>query len=939
MVHVHELAAALVALIAGSSLVAYLLDVQEAGALGFLRETALSTAVALAMLAAGLLCARPRDGLARLFFGEGAGSALVRRSLPILTAVPLVLMWLRVQGELAGFYDTHVGLTLMAIATMTLVAAVVLRTGAMLNHADRSRATATAAARAQHQEMQAIFDAMPSPVSVRDRADRITFANDAFCAFFGRPSAEVLGRAFAELAPPVVVSATHAADARALDSGQVTFDERTAPAVDGQTHTFLTTRIPLRRAAGEPYGLCVMATDISDRKRAEVEAVAARASAEELAARVQAHAEELEQANQELAAQRAELLAQQHEMRAQQQVIEEKSLDVLRADRMKSEFLANMSHELRTPLNSIIGFSDLVLQDAGEALTPTHRKYVEDVLTSGHHLLELINDILDLSKIEAGKLVLTLAPVDPADAATQAASSMLGLARKRRIDIKVDARSARPILADERKLRQVLLNLLSNAVKFSPDASVVDLTIDDVPGSVRFSVTNPGAGIAPAVRAHLFSPFIQGEDALSKRHQGTGLGLAICKRLVEQHGGTIEVESAPGSGATFRFTIPGAPAGAGQQGPKRARVLVVADQDDAAWMHATLKEAGHDAVVLEPHLDVVTAARAQRPAVVVVDPAWQHGSGVPAIDLLRRDPLTRTVPLVLSTAPSVHDAVPRPIDRDQLLAAVAEAINGHSEPRVLVVDDDAVVRRLVRALLEPAGYRVLEAASGTAGLELAKEFRPAVVLVDLMMPELSGFEVIDALRADTRTRATPVIVLTAAEQDDDTRERLRSRAHAVAQKGSLTREELLAAIERATGARGVRRSQAPDEAAPLVLVIDDHDLNRELARSLLERAGYRVSLAEDGAQGVAAARAERPNLILMDLAMPGVDGYAATRQLKADPATAAIPIVALTALAMRGDENKALAAGVDAYLTKPIERVALEQTLARLLGATHAEDR
>ncbi len=370
------------------------------------------------------------------------------------------------------------------------------------------------------------------------------------------------------------------------------------------------------------------------------------------------------------------------------------------AMRLKTGFLANMSHELRTPLNSIIGFSDLVLDDAG-ALSRDQRKYLEDVRASGRHLLQIINDILDLSKIDAGRVDLRLAAVAADSALLEACGLVEPAARRKRVAIRPGAATARAVRADPGKLRQVLLNLLSNAVKHAPEGSAIDVAAEECGEFVRFHVRDRGPGVAPEILPRLYHPIVQAETPLARRGHGTGLGLAICKRLVELHGGEIGVETGPG-GSTFVFTIP-------------------------------------------------------------------VGAAEPA-----------------QAAPA-EPAPPAP-------------------------------------------------------------------------------------------------------------------------------------------ARGPR----PD--APEVLVVDDNPLNRDLARALLERMGYRVRLARDGEEAIEIARREQPALVLMDVVMPGRDGYETARALRADAATAHIPIVALTALAMDSDVEKAIAAGMDGFLTKPIDRSALEGAVSRLIA-------
>ena len=562
----------------------------------------------------------------------------------------------------------------------------------------------------------------------------------------------------------------------------------------------------------------------------------------ELEDRVKQRTLELERANEELTAQREELITQRAELQAQQRELELKNDQALRADKLKSEFLANMSHELRTPLNSIIGFSELLLDEAAPALQARHREFIEDVLGSGRHLLALINDILDLSKIEAGQLELNRRPEIARDVLDEACQLVQPTFVKKRLRLDRKDQARAEVLVDRGKLLQVMLNLLSNAAKFSPDDTEVEVGCQDQNGGkpmVRFWVRDQGVGIDEQLRSRLFQAFVQGESPLTKRHQGTGLGLAICKRLIEQHGGAIGVDSTPGKGSTFWFTLPAvAGTGAHPANGVNGTSAVAEGQSDGE----TLKD---------------------------------------------------------------------------------------KRPEVLVIDDDPGVGTLLRGMLERAGYRVTIAERAREGLVMARDRSPDALVVDLGLPDASGFSLIEDLSADARTRTKPIVVLTARDLSEDERSRLRPHVEAIARKGDLLRAELIGKLDRA-----LRPNLAPPRSVRgRILVVDDHDLNRELVRSILERRGYEVLQADDGVAGVVMAHRSRPDVILMDLAMPRKDGFAATRELKADQTTKAIPIVALTALAMRGDEDRALAAGVDEYLTKPIDRKRLEETVERLMSS------
>jgi len=670
----------------------------------------------------------------------------------------------------------------------------------------------------------------------------------------------------------------------------------------------------------------------------------------------------LERRNEELRLQAEELLVQRQELQVQREDLEVKNREVQRADQLKSEFLANMSHELRTPLNAIIGFSELLLEEARQSLSPEHLKFVGDVHASGRHLLALINDILDLAKIEAGRVELHVEPVRPGDAVAEAVALVAPQALQRTIEIRTQVAASAEVLADRGKLRQVLLNLLSNALKFSPERSSIHVGADDAPGAVRFWVRDEGPGMDETLLGRLFQPFVQGENALVKRHQGTGLGLAISKRLVEQHGGAIEVSSAPGGGSTFSFTIravaaaapwaggavrsaPAIPAPAVAPAAQRdgdGRPLLLLIEDDAVTVRlvrAYLHDAGYDLAEASTPAHGLELARRLRPAAILLDLDLNGEDGLQLLERLKADPVTRDIPVVIESVLAeqrrgfllgASDYLVKPLDRKRLLESLsrhAQARSDGAQPLVLAIDDDPVVATVLRSVLAPAGFRVETVGLGRDGIDIAQRSQPALIIVDLLLPDISGFEVLDALAADPRTSALPVIALTAANLSPTDRQRIEKRVLSLAQKGDLTRDSVLLAVQRATGAAPARRH----EGGPTILVVDDHDLNRELIRTMLERKGYRVLQADSGEQGTEVARRERPSLILLDLAMPGKDGFATARELKGDSELGTTPLVAVTALAMRGDEARAREAGFDAYVTKPVDRHVLEETIERLL--------
>ena len=423
-------------------------------------------------------------------------------------------------------------------------------------------------------------------------------------------------------------------------------------------------------------------------RRAALEADLERRVADRTSALTTANAE-LHSQTAELHAQRDVLATQKDELHAQAIELEHRNLAVERADRLKSEFLSNMSHELRTPLSSVIGFSDLLLDNGGGDLTARQRSFVESIGKAGRHQLSLITDILDLSKIEAGHLRLSPETIGVTTVLAAAHSAILPQAHRRQITVTVTTATRRAVHADAARLHQILLNLLSNAVKFSPERSTVEIAVTDEGPMVVFKVSDRGPGLAAEMWSRLFQSFQQAESPLVKRHDGTGLGLAISRRLVEAHGGRIEATAREGGGLVLTFSLPAAPEGA--------------------------------AVTQEP-------AR----------------SGPHAIE-----------------------------------SAGARASNRET---VLLVDDQEMNRSLGRAVLQAAGFLVLEAIDAPTGIDLARERQPALILMDLAMPGMDGMTAIRTLKAEPSTATIPVIALTALAMVRDEQAALAAGADAYATK-------------------------------------------------------------------------------------------------------------------------------------------------------------
>ncbi|BEP14684.1 hypothetical protein acdb102_29950 [Acidothermaceae bacterium B102] len=530
--------------------------------------------------------------------------------------------------------------------------------------------------------------------------------------------------------------------------------------------------------------------------------------------------------------------------------LQQKNIELEHASRMKSEFLATMSHELRTPLNAIIGFSEALNDGLMGQMTLSQHDYIGDIFTSGQHLLSLINDILDLSKVEAGMMALELETVDLAGLLANSLSIVREKAAAQRIQLELESEGdLETLLLDTRKTKQIVYNLLSNAVKFSGNSGRVTLSARRVPRSsvgrmagtwavhsfatpdnayeefLEIAVTDTGIGISREDMAKLFQAFSQIDSSLARKFEGTGLGLAMVKRLAELHGGTVAVASAEGEGARFAAWLPlrmpeGArapsahPPVASDTGEHQQRTaLIVEDDDRAADLVRLLLEAeGFTVLRAESAERALEMVEDHDLSLITLDVQLPGCNGWEFLALLQQRPHVRGVPVVIiagtvdasvAQAAGAAAVLQKPISRAELKASLAhlglQAVDNRTRT-ILVVDDDPKAVEVIAAFLPGPAYAVVRAFGGAEAITLAQRLHPDLVLLDLVMPDVNGFDVVEALQRHVDTASIPILVITARAVTADERAALRHESGdtiTIVDKAGFSGSNFLAEVRRA----------------------------------------------------------------------------------------------------------------------------------------------
>jgi PAS domain S-box-containing protein len=489
----------------------------------------------------------------------------------------------------------------------------------------------------------------------------------------------------------------------------------------------------------------------------------------------------------------------------------------LAASRSKSEFLANMSHELRTPLNAIIGYSELLMEDAEEDERASLRADLGKIRDAGAHLLDLINDVLDISKVEAGKMELHIEEFDLNEVMNSVVSTIRPLAEKNRNDFSLVWSSAAPTLpmrADRRKLKQILMNLLSNACRFTEAGQVtLDVSLVDVDDRVHavFAVRDTGIGISQEQRQKIFRPFTQADSSTTRKYGGTGLGLTISRHFCELMGGSIDLESEAGKGSTFTARVPlrmSTNKARPSSLPRGVQRILVIDDDRSTCelLQQTLGQHGYEVLTANRGVDGLTMARELRPSLIVLDVVIPDMDGFSVLTALKLDVETESIPVVMLTLQEQSeigltlgavDYFVKPVEPKKLLGAIHRHMRMEDGPlTVLVVEDDGPTRELMQRTIEGAGHLVLSAENGRLALRLLDgAYRIHLVVLDLMMPEMDGFQFLEHLRAHPNYGDVPVVVATAKVLTEAERNTLQKSTRRIIEKNAYSRSELLKLVE------------------------------------------------------------------------------------------------------------------------------------------------
>lgn len=695
---------------------------------------------------------------------------------------------------------------------------------------------------------------------------------------------------------------------------------------------------------------------------------------------------ELEQTNEQLSELATSLDQKNGALNQAQTLLEERAEELSRASRYKSEFLANMSHELRTPLNSSLILSKLLADNPKGNLNEEQVRFSQSIYSAGNDLLNLINDILDISKVEAGKLELTPEDILLGHLVTSLKNTFEPMANQKQLKFEIQIKPGTPItlVSDRQRVEQILKNLLSNAIKFT-DAGRVSLTVSQqADGQIAFAVQDSGIGIRPDQQGIIFEAFHQADGTTSRRYGGTGLGLSISRDLSSLLGGAITLASHEGQGSCFTLLLPthwtpasmmpSRPPAAVAQPARTAAVdssrsafpgvaapvpvfpddrhkplssrLVLVIEDDPTFaqiLYDLAHELGYDCLVAHGAEHGIALATQFLPAAILLDMGLPDRNGLTVLEQLKQNPLTRHLPVhVVSGEEPKEPALQmgaigyaiKPTTREQLKAVFKKLEDKLTQKvkRVLLVEDDALQRASVTRLIGDDDVEITAVETGEEALVLLSSTIYDCMIIDLKLPNIQGDELLRRMATEEISSFPPVIVYTGRNLTRQEEADLLKYSRSIIIKGARSPERLLDEVtlflhkveadlsaERQLMLKAARSRDRVFEGRRILLV-DDDVRNIFALTSALEQKGIVVEIGRNGFEAIAKLdEISDIDLVLMDIMMPGMDGLEATRRIRQDPRFQRLPIIAVTAKAMKDDQEQCLKAGTNDYLAKPID--------------------
>ncbi len=837
--------------------------------------------------------------------------------IPVIREKKLVSIFVLQDVEKKFFYDDE-------ILILKLIFSRLIHLFDLNNRIEFLRTT-TSELRKEFDSFNRLYNLIPALIIQKSENLKYENVNDNFLKFLGKKKFEVLGRSDFDFFPETIAQEIIKADLQTIESGKSSTVIQEIK-IDNKNYYFIFHRLVFYESQSELKHLLSVAFDITD-------------------------------------------------------IYEEKIKSEL-ASKTKSEFLANISHELRTPLNSIIGFTELLLQ---ENLEPEQKEILSNIRQSSHSLLELINDILDLNKIEAGKLDLNPAPTNLFNLLQDIKNLFIERFKSKNLQLEIiyDDNVPESILVDPLRLKQVLINLIGNAYKFT-NAGKVTVSVKNLSTTkgigdtvyLQFSVKDTGIGIPEDKLDLIFEAFTQAEKDTTHKFGGTGLGLTISKKFVEMMGGKISVESEVGKGSTFSFVIPfevvktieetkefeELERTAELKSPYIPLILIIEDDlETAKIIERHLKAKEYRFLISQTGKDGVENAKRYQPDLILLDIFLPDKSGWEVLKELKSDVLTKSIPVVIcSIQKEINKAfslgaveyLEKPVNVQKLQNLIKNIKEKFSiKDKIIVVDDDVKVLQRIEQILIKNGFEARCFDNPELALKKIKEGgSPALIILDLMMPVMDGFQFLSEIRKDGDFADVPVIILTSKKLVDEEINFLEEKTSGIFFKESFDEKQFLdrldKIIERIRDSKKVstitsfkidKEIEKPTIPPLNILLVEDNLMNQKFMSHILKRLGATFEIAIDGKDAIEKVKKQKFDLILMDIQMPVMDGLEATRYIRNQLNIKDIPIIALTAHAMKGDKEKCLAAGCNGYVTKPIDQQKLVAEIMSVIKSTEPE--